>query len=274
MRQQYFIFYFCFIIMYALQAAIQWPTDKKIDSNHSFNPHNTIIVFDVDGVLLDRPIASLTHLNSIYKMSNHLLSIFCDATHKLALFKIAARVLYDRSLLKKQLKIYNGERFIDWLVNHYPDLQQQTKSGVSIAEQLKVMIYDATPKQDTIALLKKLHQQGYSIAIATNQSSVSFNRFVKQHIIPDFSTYIFVYTSDYGVDETAVPPQSLIKKPKKKYFKRFKEDLNKKGYHANHLVFIDDKYKNIINAAKKGLIGIQFKSVPQTIADLHLLGIM
>lgn len=272
MIKHYSLFYLFPFLIAAMHAAIQWPEGQNLD-NSSFNQQNTVIAFDVDGVLINRPIASLSSLKSIYIMSNHIVSIFCDATHKIALIKIIGQMLYDYPILKKHLSIYNGDRFIDWIIERYPELQQGTKSGVTIAEQLKKMVYNATPKPDTIALLKKLYQMDYPIAIATNQSHISFNRYVEQQMLPDFSYYIIAFTSDYERNENS-SQLVLIKKPHKKYFKLFKEALSKKGYQPEQIVFIDDKEKNVYKATKKGIVGIQFKSVPQTVADLHLLGIM
>lgn len=267
-KNMLFIFLFCSA---AISAVIIFPL--KNEHNH-FNQTNTLIMFDVDGVLIDRPIAQLQKATNIWKVIKDIATLFWESTNKFDLLKTVFAMFKDRVRIQAYINKYDLNRIITWLAQQYPVLQQPTKSGIPFSVLLKELLIKATPNNDTIQLLKTLHDKGYKIAIATNQGKGSFQHFIASGMIPDLSYYIVPYTIDYGCSKEDCPKEGFVKKPKKQYYKNFKAALEQTDFHPEHLVFIDDNLQNLTKAAKKGIIGIHFISAQQTEDDLKKLGIV
>lgn len=266
-----FFRFLVFFTVLSLGAVIIQPSHKQ-NHDHDFYRENTIIMFDVDGVLIDRPVAAL-NIQNTWSLIIQSIKLFFGSTHKLDLLKTLFTMFKDRSLILQEVQKYDLERIITWLSERYPVLQQQTKSGKPLFVELKKLLTEATPKKESIELLQTLFDKGYKIAIATNQGKATFDHFVASKTIPDFSQYTLLYTSDYGIDSGTNPPEGLIKKPRKQYYIRFKKALAQIDDHIDHYIFIDDTLNNVTQAAKKGVVGIHFTSALQTAEDLNKLGI-
>lgn len=180
----------------------------------------------------------------------------------------------DRVRISNYIQKNDLNRIISWLTQHYPALAKPTKSGKPLSNLLQEFLIQATPNEDTIQLLKTLHEKGYKIAIATNQGKSSFEHFIASGMIPDLTYYILPYTIDYGCPQENCPEEGFVKKPKKRYYKNFKEALNRTNFHPEYFIFIDDDLQNLKKAAKKEIIGIHFTTAQQTEDDLKKLGIV
>lgn len=264
----FLIFFFCSIAF--IRTVIIHPSEEQ----QHFNTENTLIMFDVDGVLINRPIAALKNISNIWSVFVHAVKLFLNSTEKVNLIKTIFTMFKDRSLIIEQINKYDLERIITWLKERYPALQQPTRSGNSFYNELKALLTYATPNKDTIDLLKKLHNEGYKIALATNQGKSTVEHFVTLGMLPDFSYYILPYTIDYGIEKGINPPEGFIKKPQKRYYKNFKVALEQTNFHPERFILIDDMQQNLSKAAKKGIIGIHFASAQQTEDDLKNLGIV
>jgi len=245
------LLFFCINLFYCNATIINPPSTLP-----EFNPNNTVFMFDVDDVLVERNfwqnrkdywniIKECSALDTIQFLSWHL---------------IHATTFIDT------IKHEDIEKYLDQQAQEWPFLLKETPQG-TILERIKNAISKATPKQETIDILLNLHRRGFSIALATNQASSTLNRIIKNKVLPDSSHFIMLYTADYCHKET------LIKKPQKEYYQCFKSSLKEKGFEPNYFIFIDDKYENVNASAKENILSIHFSNDKELENDLATLGI-
>src|SRR4029077_4379753 len=111
---------------------------------------------------------------------------------------------------------------------------------------------DYKPIPEVVALIRMLHEQGYTQYICSNIGPTVFDNFSKQYPI------IFSYFN--GAHMVHYKDGKLIKKPNPQFFIDF---LETHTYKSSQLIFIDDKAYNIQAAQHCGIDGILFKNVYQ-----------
>lgn len=98
-------------------------------------------------------------------------------------------------------------------------------------------------KSEVFALVKKLQQKGYVIALLSN-TETPIMYFVKNQKWPEFSEYI--YSCDVGM----LKPDAEI----------YQYTLRKLDVKPDEMVFVDDKLENVEAATKLGIHGVLFIS--------------
>jgi FMN phosphatase YigB (HAD superfamily) len=269
-----FISLYLFLIIFTvfatmpLQALIIYP-EHEVVRQPGVKPN---IIFDADDVLENRN--GQKPLN-IAKFSLHLAK---DSTQRLALVKSVPNIievkteeqynplkLYAASKrfgakIKSEIEEFDLDPVIDALVAKHSVLRQKTNSNVSFAEQIKEYASRGIPRKGPIHLLQKLHDEGYPIAIATNQGYKTFKRLMDAKTVPSSDHYILIYTCDYGNPNPTLESK-FIKKPSKEYFIDLKKRLDEKGLGNRPKVFVDDRKENVEAAAQEGIIGVGFSKL-------------
>lgn len=222
----------------------------------TLTPENTVIMFDVDGVLVDRGFwQNWYDYWSIIKACN-----FWE------IIRFFGWSLIHLSTLFERLNNEDFENYLDYLTYDWPFLLTETPTG-TIIDRFKETISKGLPRQHTIDILLTLYNQGFPITIATNQMRSVFNRLVKSGTLPNFSVYSLIFTADSC---SWVP---MIKKPQKEYYQCFMDTWNQEN-NPEYFVFIDDRYENVAAAAQEGIISIHYKNHQELKKDLITLGIM
>ena len=234
---------------------------NKPDNHVKFTPENTVFMFDVDGVLVERG----------FWQNWHDYWNILQECNTFDLIKFFSWHLLHLPTLLTVVNQEDIEKYLDQQAKDWPFLLKKTPTG-TILERLKATISKGKPKQEIIDILLDLHSQGFPITIATNQTRNTFDRLVNSDVVPDFSMYTMILTADH------CPCVPYIKKPQKEYYQCFKKKLSQQGLEPEHYIFIDDTYENVIAAAKEGIVSIYFDTrlyhaSQQLICDLATLRI-
>lgn len=209
-------------------------------SKTEYNPSNTAIVFDIDGVILKRtiPIPGL-----IWR-------------HKYEIFK----AFFDTALLKEVTTLFR----MTAPVGVYISLFERKRPGlVTFARELATT---RVPKMRTVCVIDKLLGLGYKLHIGTNETENEFALHKARFpVFSRFTTYTFA-------DYSTFP--NVTQKPMHSYFEHMKEHIFLTNKKIEHLIFIDDRTDNVQAARETGYIGIDF-STPENLETAFIeMGIM
>jgi len=119
------------------------------------------------------------------------------------------------------------------------------------------------PIDGTVDILKELKSQGYTLHIASNIGPRRFAALQSRY--PNIMALFEKATINNGNLE------NLIKKPHAEFFEIYLRDNNPEH---KHVIFVDDKLRNINAAQNFGIHGIQFRSPEQlrrALTDMHIL---
>lgn len=204
-------------------------------------PDNTIITFDIHGVIFKTDIKLLLKIFWQHPKKYRIIVTFM---HPGILLTIA-RMRYKKSVMEKYLVL---------LPKKYPQLKQYVPLFLQLFNAQK-------PHQPTLDLIKTLQQRNYTLHILSNIGEQTFADLQKKYpeIFAPFS-YVKVPSPDNG----------FIGKPNPHMFHEYLHDdiTNDK-----HIIFIDDKPKNIAVAQKIGINSIFFNTAAQVHEHLKKLGI-
>lgn len=205
-------------------------------------PQNTIIAFDLHGVLF------LADYKSIAKH-------FWNGKNKIKLCIILLNPLIWIDVIKLRLKKSVAEQYIIGLAKKYNSLKPYVPLGIQIANSQR-------PIAQTIEIVKKLKEKGYSLALFSNIGAEIFQDLRQK--FPDIFTHF---------DILSLPSEQngYIRKPFKKAFINFISSCKKQ---KKQIIFVDDKKKNIATAQSNNILGIHFRSPHQLQRKLEDLGIL
>lgn len=260
MNKSSFITLFLFLISHLSFAVVLNPPIKSTN----LIPSNTVIMFDVDDVLIKRGFwESWEEYWHIIRDCNFFDVVKFIGWHLLHVSSLADN-LYNRDI----------HAYLDELAQEWPFLQQETAQGTILA-RIKRAITASKPIARMQEILLTLHDQGYPITLATNQTFSTLRRIIDVGNLPDYSYYTLIFTSDRCEPSNPI----LIRKPHKEYYQCFKKVLAQTGLTPAHYIFIDDRYKNVVNSAKEGIISIHVNNyerdpAQKLIDDLRQLGII
>ena len=215
---------------------------EVIKSIGILNPDNTIVAFDLHGVLFK------TDPRKIFKLAWQ---------HKKAVWALRymfyPRFVYDVS--KLIWKKATAEEYINLAKNKYHGLRPYIPLVIALANAQK-------PIQSTINFIKTLKAKGYQLHLFSNIGPTLLEPLKKQH------RELFSY-----FDAIKIPSASdkYLAKPKGIVFKQYMADYNPEN---KHVVFIDNNQHNIHAALSAGLIGIQYINPTQLGRQLELLGMI
>jgi len=205
-----------------------------------YKPSNTAIIFDVDGVILERtiPVPALLW------------------RHKAEI----AKAFFDFNLIKEIFTLVR----MTAPVGYYISLFERKKPGlVPFAREL-VTTRTVNPK--TICIVESLLAHGYKLHIGTNETDNEFA--LHQERFPIFSRFTTYTFADYS----AFPDS--IQKPQLRYFERMKERILASNKKITNFIFIDDRTDNVQASRDTGYFGIDFTTPEALEATLVTLGIM
>ena len=260
MKNSSFFVYTLFFITHSCLALILNPPEHPTQ----FTPENTVFMFDVDGVLIKR---------GFWENWQDYWHIIRDCNF-FDVFKFVGWHLCHLPTLYTNLLNCNMDAYLDELAQEWPFLQKETDQG-TIISRIKRAITASTPIQRTQDILLSLHEQGYPITLTTNQTFSTLKRIIDAGILPDYSYYKLLFTSDRCKPESI----TLIRKPHKDYYQCFKKILAQTGLKPAHYIFIDDTYANVISSAREGIISVHVNNYERDPAqkltdDLAQLGII
>lgn len=198
------------------------------ESTAKYTPHNTIILFDIHGVLFKPD----------YKKFFSLL-VRNKKTVLLILYSLHPGLLIDLITLWRSGAI----------VEHY--FLVITKKYTRLSSCLPLMIALANaqkPIKQSVNLVAHLKARGYSLHILSNIGKQIFDNLAQQH------QSLF---SHFDVIKVAQADDTLYRKPHATIYHQYQSDHNP---HAKNIIFIDDKKKNIKAAQKFGFIALFYHS--------------
>ncbi|KKP36159.1 MAG: hypothetical protein UR26_C0001G0203 [candidate division TM6 bacterium GW2011_GWF2_32_72] len=240
------------LVLYGTTKTIKWY--KKYSNNMEVinmiknpNPQNTIIAFDLHGVLLERDDCTILK-RSIKELSwNRIKLLFTTA------------LAWDMLKLKLT-KANSAEQWINELAIKYPALNLDTEKIIDITNE-------QYPKQETVDVLEILKSRGYKLFVFSNIGENSFKGIEKKFpkIFKNFDgEYVCKAEDDY------------ISKPNPKAYENFLKTINNKYTREfKYVIFVDDRWDNIKTAKRfEQIKPIGFLSAEQLEEDLTKTGVL
>jgi FMN phosphatase YigB (HAD superfamily) len=146
------------------------------------------------------------------------------------------------------------ESFFVHLAHNYSNIREILPLLIEIANQ-------QIRNEKTIDIAKRLHAQGFELAILSNIGQRIFDAFAPQH--PDlFSLFSHVII--------ATPETGYASKPNPKIYARLHNELHE----DKQMILVDDQEKNICGALPFGIIGIVYKDPKQLSREFKKFGII
>lgn len=235
---------FClFFILYKRYKRISYhiQNERLIKKNTPFNPSNTLLVFDLHGVVF----------NHDYKQ---MIKTFLKSHQK---GQVILQLLHP-CLLRDIFKVVHRnvpEAFFIHMAYHYASIQNIIPLLIKIGNCQKVC-YPATQ------LLKELKQLGYSLAVLSN---------IGQHMLEDFQHQHPDIFKLFDHIMVATPDTGYLSKPNPAIYKHFIRVCNQE---KKHIILIDDKLNNLQAALPFNIMGILFSNseqCKQELINMHIL---
>lgn len=219
----------------------QMHTTKK-DSIATLNPENTIIVFDIHGVLFKhdywKMFTSVVRTGYLWHFTRHLL-----------------KPAFIKDIIKLMRKGSVAEEYLIGLVSAYPDLKPFASTGVHTANLQK-------PNKTIITMVKELKKQGYELHILSN---------IGGEIFDDLKAKYPELFEHFTAVKVACAQERYLSKPNPTAFITY---LKKFNPNSKQIVFIDDKRKNIRMARRLGMTSIFFCCSAHVKHKMKNLGIL
>lgn len=205
-------------------------------------PHNTIITFDIHGVLFKPNFKKIIQL--VWNNKKAFTIGFYLFNPKFT-FKLIS-LKYKRAV---------PEEYFVTLTRDYPSLEQYKPLAIAISNA-------QTPVQEIINTAHTLKNKGYTLHIFSNIGEHVFADLAKTH--PDIFALF---------DAVQVPSEQngFINKRHPAAFSNYLSNFNP---HHKTIVLIDDNKRAVARASQAGIIGIYFKNIQQLHTDLHQLHIV
>jgi FMN phosphatase YigB (HAD superfamily) len=229
-------------VAYIKQKRILKKSTNKFLRSGSINPQNSIISFDIHGVIFNHDYKKILNLllqtKGIYKIFFYLLNpIFT----------------YDIFKLLKKRAV--PEEYIQTLNKKHPYIAPYTHLTIAITNAQK-------PNLQVIQLIEQLKQCDYTLHIFSNIGPSLYENLAKEfpNIFKQFDTIHIPQEQN-----------SFVTKPHPQAFKNYLQTCN---IQQKQIIFIDNNRRNIDMALKHNMFGIHFKNC-QKLSHLFVqLGIM
>lgn len=201
------------------------------------DPINTIIVFDLHGVIFTPDWTKVFEL-------------LCNYDHKLYLISCGFRPRLVYKSLKLLLNNPTDEEFFALFKLYCPKFLP-----------LAVDLMNAhKPVEPMVQILQELKFKGYALHVASN---IGPNRF--KFLCCKYPLIMNLFEK---VKTTSGDLELLIKKPDIQFFKEYQKECNPEN---KPIIFVDDKKENIVSAQLLGFSGVRFKNVAQLLVQLNML---
>lgn len=192
----------------------------------NYKPKNTVIVFDLHGVLFSSSWQQIIYLlwQCPYKLRGFIL-----------LFNPLLMYTMFSGIYKKQVI----EQLINTLVEKHPAFEPIKETAIAVANAQKV-------NYETLKILKDLHRQDFKLIAFSNIGQQSIEVLRKRHpeIFKLFTQIIHTSAQD-----------NYIAKPSSQAFAKLLEHVDPQ---REKIIFIDDTSKNLKRAQEIGLQPIRF----------------
>lgn len=234
---------FLFFLGYKIFIRISYEYDNSeaIKQNMPFTPKNTLLVFDLHGVIF----------NHDYR---RMLATFWQSSLK---EQVIMQLLHP-CLLRDIFKAVHRnvpEAFFVHMAYHYTSTENIIPLLIKIGNCQIIC-------NPVVQLLKELKQLGYSLAVLSNIGQHMFQEFEPQY--PDiFSLFDHIMV--------ATPDTGYLSKPNPGIYKHFIRVCNQE---KKHMILIDDKLNNLRAALPLGIMGILFQDPKQFRQELERLKIL
>jgi len=205
----------------------------------SINPHNTIILFDIHGVILKVDYKQFLRL--LWHTKGKLRFIF-------NLLKPKAFIVVLQMLIKHS----TPERYIMKLASVNPHLKEYVPLCIELCNAQK-------PIPATCSLIEQLKERGYTLHILSNIGEQTYEQL--QPRFPD----IF---NQFDAARVASAKDNYTSKPSTKFFNDYLKNYNPT---KKTVLFIDNNKTNIHVAQSLSMKTILYKSTPKLKDDLILL---
>lgn len=208
----------------------------------SLSPENTIITFDLHGVLL--------HFDIL-----HLIKLFFTRKETLILMRHGWKpsVLYD--VIRLRLENVVAEKYFVQLTTLYPQFSPCFDFFADVANSQK-------PEPATIALAQELKDRGYPLHLLSNIGERCLDA------LDDSYTPVIEL---FDVLKVATAAENYVGKPNLGMYRSYQEEHNPEG---KTVVFIDDKMRNIHAAREVGFLAVPYRSADDLREKLDLLGVL
>jgi len=206
------------------------------------SPENTIIAFDIHGVIFK------TDYKKIFKLLWH-----NKKAAKLLLFIWHPKVIKTLFRLRKKESVV--EEYVMALAKVSKHFREFIPLGIEIANAQK-------PVPETIKLIKTLKSLGYRLDIISNIGQIIYYDLVEKY------PAIFAHFKNAHV---ACAEFDYVAKPHPIVYKSYQEKHNPDKH---QIVFIDDKKKNLKSAARFGMTGIYVSNTDHIRDDILALGLL
>lgn len=255
----------------------------QAENCHVFPPENTIIAFDVDGVLIDRGVV-LNQMKIYWRFFKQL-----PWRDELDLTKMAFWVIWNKGEIERRVEMSRrGGEVLTFIGEHNPVFNKVLPDGKTIGQRLYELHLEGAAWYTTNKVIKALKERGYSVAIATNMQGKTFQDLLKTpHSLYSPADFIHIHTADSTPREAT---QAFTRKPQPEYFQSLaSQSINalqaskSKNSAINphyQIIFIDDRLKNVEAAVSSGagknytITGILYKTTDQLKKDLQTLSIL
>lgn len=208
----------------------------------TLRPDNTIIAFDLHDVIFTMDykqiLATLWH---------------SDQKWRLIAYGFHPKVWYDLWHITRSNS--SAEKYFMELTTNYGGLKDCMPTFIKLTNAQK-------PVEKTIAIIKRLKLQGYTLHILSNIGAETFKE------LNDLHPEIFEL---FDAVKVVSHLENHIGKPHKTIFDNYIDEHNNDGH---RVILIDDKKKNIQAAREHGMIGIRFIGHDNLIAELQKLGLL
>jgi beta-phosphoglucomutase-like phosphatase (HAD superfamily) len=205
-------------------------------------PQNSIIVFDIHGVLFTHH-----YTNMLKQIARHGFSF--------TLLRCALNPRLITHSLRLVAKQSVPEAYIVGLAEKFKCLQPFVPLGITIANT-------QIPNLAVWHLVHELKKNGYELHILSN---------IGQTIFEDLRTKYPEIFSAFSAVKVANPQEQYIGKPNPLIFNTYLTTYNPTN---KQIIFIDDKPKNIKAAEKNGMMGVYFCCPSHVRSKFEYLGIL
>lgn len=223
----------------------QLPTNNVQEFLEFLDPESTAVTFDIDKVIVDN--REETYTDWLQEEKHAQFAKYLEEAKKTGLF--------------------DAHALINKVVEDHPDQK-------ILADEFKKIIITATPIKGMAELIEQLHKKGYTVLIASNMTTSTYESMVENKVLPKEFTkdYFFVQTDPLNKKSDG----SYHKKPETKYYENLLVYLEAKFPGKFKIViFTDDKLINSQGAADTGKIkAIHFITPDQFKQALQKLGVM
>lgn len=213
----------------------------NIKRAHPITPGNTIIIFDLHGVVFKH---NYTQMILTFVRSSEKWPFLKNMLNPHLLWNLI-KLIYKRPI---------PESFFMYVADNYKQMKEALPLIIRIANCQLV-------NQSIIPVIQQLKQQGFELALLSNIGERIYTDLeLRHHDIFHLFDHIMV----------AAPESHYVSKPNPKIYALFLKEVNR---HHKHIIFIDDKQKNVCGGLPFGMIGIRFTNTARLIKRLATLGI-